>query len=359
MATIVIPQNRIRQGSLNGNLVNNNRIDNVTIDNDNISIIPNSSSDGSPHYDLFVTGTTLGANPTSSGYNWDDRNVTTLDTTNTKIEEYIAVSDLGDYKVCYQLCTLVGTLNEYIAFLSDLEPAYRINAKKVSSDVVISGEFVMYDDIDTVKTLIDAQTIDGSEKSIFFGGLKNYGISDSGYDFQGTFTFVVAIPVYYYALVVGEQSALRITEWYGNIVTSGNCYKLNNTTTMTYGSGTKPYTYTSNELIQGDTKITVSTIVTPISEYISDTILEKYAKGQQTLSFTAIYGTYYDTAGNLVYSGTNGQTLKLGDIIEIRGINNVSIALTPTGTAKTFRITSAEYEWNGTNNIYVECVQVV
>lgn len=345
MATIVIPQNRMRQGSLNGNLVNNNRIDIVEIENNNFDV---TQTDG--YIDLFSTDTYSGANPTGSNY--EDRNVYT----NVNIEEYVVVDNVLLETVCYQICTFVGT-HDYKFFVSNIEPAFRINAVKAGSDVVFNGEFAMYDDINAVKALIDVQTIGGGEQSIFFGGLKNKGISNDGYNFENTFTFVIAIPVYYRSMV-GERSAFRITEWTAHIVTQGEKATLNAITTV-YGSGTKSYTYTSNELIQNYTTIPVATVTTPISEYIADTILEKYEKGQQTISFTAIYGTYYDTSGNLIYNGIDGHTLKLGDIIEIRDIDNVSIALTPTGIAKTFRITSSEYDWNGNNDLYIECVQIV
>jgi hypothetical protein len=107
------------------------------------------------------------------------------------------------------------------------------------------------------------------------------------------------------------------------------------------------YVIPSCYMLHNDTKIKKDNIEKPVAEYIASTIKENYKDGKQVLRFTVKIDDEDDLfeVGEIVT--VLDESIINVDLNDALSVNRHSIARTAAGVAKRFKITSAEFGYNG------------
>ncbi len=149
----------------------------------------------------------------------------------------------------------------------------------------------------------------------------------------------------------------------GNVVyTKSFEYKLkeqeieNVSATVTKGDSKQRFSVNSNELMNVKNK----TNDIPIFEAISNSLITNYVDGKKTAFLTCKYGEYRDTSNNIVYNGSDGKCISIGDyVIPYKRKNGVDVPLAKyiNGNPMVFIVTSSEIVYNGYININIELLE--
>jgi hypothetical protein len=102
------------------------------------------------------------------------------------------------------------------------------------------------------------------------------------------------------------------------------------------------YSLADNELLSTETTVGGKTIY----EAIEQSIVSEYGKGKFSVDLSCLYMEYKDTSGNIVYTGSDGQMVKVGDIIEPYYFSSESgdlpVATYPDGSPMAFKVYKSE-----------------
>ena len=102
------------------------------------------------------------------------------------------------------------------------------------------------------------------------------------------------------------------------------------------------YSLPDNELLAEQTKYNG----TSIYDQISNSIVSEYEKGKFSVDLSCLYMKYVDSNGNVVYNGTDGKTISVGDIIQPYYYNSengdLPVATYEDGSAMCFKVYKSE-----------------
>lgn len=102
------------------------------------------------------------------------------------------------------------------------------------------------------------------------------------------------------------------------------------------------YSLADNELLAEQTKYNG----TSIYDQIENSIVSEYNKGKFSVDLSCLYMKYVDSNGNVAYSGTDGKTISVGDIIQPYYYNSVSgdspVATYEDGSPMCFKVYKSE-----------------
>lgn len=147
--------------------------------------------------------------------------------------------------------------------------------------------------------------------------------------------------IYYYYPILKTQLEIASTKDYlGYILLSTEIllrlYQLD-ITNETYNANSKN-SLESNELISNNTII--SDI--PIYQNINKTIIDEYEYGKHSVELTCLYMQYKNETGEIVYTGKDGNMIKVGDIIQPyyydSELGDLPIATYPDGIPMNFKV---------------------
>ena len=156
------------------------------------------------------------------------------------------------------------------------------------------------------------------------------------------------------ANTIAQDARYYRTHQSGQSRQSNQVYLCTNFRKGTTSSGYTKYDY-DVYVVTLEVKFNGNPNFTDIKEVLSDNIKEQYKNGKQTITFSALYGEYKDESGNIIYTGNDGNLLKIDDEIlpqKLRDGKLVPFSKNLDGSAKKFIIYDAEFVFPGN---YVNC----